>query len=602
MTSIRRHLTWLSALALALVLALPAAAQRGTDPGQPVQPAPNPRTTDVVRCERLGLALAVVSQDGTIADIIAAADAAGTTRPGATLARPVTRTILIDAPTKVGICADFSGYWGPGAAGTERVVLSLLAVNPPSTTNTPAASDSLDETKTGPATSQRSLKAALLIDKAGTYAFTGRLTVEAGATGGQAVRDAFQVPVVVEYREKPKSGAIEGTVLDADGRPIEGARVHYSSLGTSNPGRPRVVLPVEPPVLLGVDSADASVTDANAALLAADQDQGGRAAKDPTTALTDKDGKYHLDAPAGRYVVNAEAKGFKTQWYNGKDNAREADPVDVTAGNTTAGIDFHLAAGSTAPRATAAPRPTQAPRETGSIRGRVTSSQGVALEGIVVSAVMSATLGIPGAPRPLGSDVVAADQDPRTPGQSSNAGFVARTNADGMYELKVPVGKWLVAARADVGYAPQWYDGKATAKEATPVEVAKDAATENINFALTKLPSATVSGIVSKDGAPLKGVTVSAVQRGADGKAIRSSNAAGLAGYRLSAATLEDGSYSLILPPAANWAVSATMRATSSRAGGATLWFDAKQTLEEADLLDLADGATRSGVSFAFAP
>jgi hypothetical protein len=57
-------------------------------------------------------------------------------------------------------------------------------------------------------------------------------------------------------------------------------------------------------------------------------------------AVTDQTGQYHVDAlPTGTYQVEFSATGYVTQWYNAKPDQASADPVSVTQGATTSGIN-----------------------------------------------------------------------------------------------------------------------------------------------------------------------------------------------------------------------------------------------------------------------
>jgi hypothetical protein len=552
----RLHAVVVTAMAVLLVavLAWPVAAQ---DPRVPKEPNPG----QPERCANAGLGLAVLSQDGAIADILPAADLKS--RAGSSPTRGI--TLVIEAPAMIGACADFQGYWGGGAAGNATAQLALHEA-PLSNVGTSLASDSLDETKTGPATLSKRLKALTKVEAPGTYQYVATYRVQVTPDGGQAVSEEVRVPFAVVFYVKPKPGAIEGTVYGSDGNPLAGARVSAQSNQPLERKPPLVGLPVERPVLLGAGMVPAEGPPAMI----------GTGAGDRGGAVTGPDGKYRLEVGPGEYRVTAQAAGHKPQWYDGKDNAREADLVAVVSEQTVSGIDFHLVAGGEAPKP---PRDPAPPKDTGVIAGKVTDEAGAPLAGMTVMAMAPAGI------TPLGR--IAEDDD--RPGRNAT-----KTDANGNYELTVAVGKWTVQASGE-GYMPEWYDGQADPKNATVLEVAKDSRTENINFSLAKMPLATVSGHVAHaDGSLVRGAVVKAMPRTADGKP---GDTRVPAGYRPSAAVKEDGSYELLLPPG-DWVVVAKGPALTSSTPPPMVWWNQKATFEEADLLVLADGDRREDINF----
>jgi hypothetical protein len=59
---------------------------------------------------------------------------------------------------------------------------------------------------------------------------------------------------------------------------------------------------------------------------------------------TDSSGAYEIDSvPVGEYTVRFSRSSYITQYYNGKTTAEAADPVTVTAGETTASINAQMA-------------------------------------------------------------------------------------------------------------------------------------------------------------------------------------------------------------------------------------------------------------------
>lgn len=89
-------------------------------------------------------------------------------------------------------------------------------------------------------------------------------------------------------------------------------------------------------------------------------------------AVTDASGNYTLTGlPSGTYFVQAFADGYGTQWFRNKPTF--GDPVSVTSGAVTGGIDFALVAGA------------------GRITGQVTDEFGVGLADLSVTIQSAAT-------------------------------------------------------------------------------------------------------------------------------------------------------------------------------------------------------------------
>ena len=210
---------------------------------------------------------------------------------------------------------------------------------------------------------------------------------------------------------------------------------------------------------------------------------------DPPQLLVDTatagNGAYTLtNVPTGSVDVRFNASGLcpggvaanlVMQWYNHQRTEATANPVAVSSGATTAGINAAMAAG-------------------GSVTGHVTKLvDGTDLSGICVAAL------VPG----VDEELVASTS----------------TLADGTYVLSgVPAGDVHVEFFSSgfcpggvaSNYVTQWYNGALTADHANLVHVTTGATNTGIDAALSGAGS--VSGLVTAatGGAPLAGICVSA--------------------------------------------------------------------------------------------
>lgn len=193
---------------------------------------------------------------------------------------------------------------------------------------------------------------------------------------------------------------------------------------------------------------------------------------------TDAHGAFSIDVPPGSYIVRAHAAGYLPQYFDGAQDAQDAEVFDTDPAQLViANIDFNLGKG-------------------GSIRGLVTdAATGDPLENAVVAAFEG--------------------NNTRPPG---NAGqFAARTDAHGAYVIEgLPDGDYLVTANLK-GYITQFYDGQDNPSTATPVTVSGAATIDDIDFALDERqpdPVFTFSGSVHAGTAPVAGATVSVISKG----------------------------------------------------------------------------------------
>ncbi|MEA2355513.1 MAG: hypothetical protein QOD61_1642, partial [Solirubrobacteraceae bacterium] len=357
----------------------------------------------------------------------------------------------------------------------------------------------------------------------GTYAFTGLATAsyEVGFSSG-----ASGANVLPEfYNHKP-------TLATADPVPVTD--------GNTTPGIDAALAPGGQITGTVRDAAGAPIPGASVTLY--DRDRGF-----VTNTTAAGDGTYSLTGLAtGTYYVGfVDTTGAHVaRYYNGRVDQAAADPVTVTAPQTTPGIDGALPTG-------------------GQITGTVTDTAGTPLQGVVVNLYGSNG-------RPLAfSTTTAAD------------GTYALTGLEtGTYEVE------FVDAR-DTGtpLVGQFYNGKPTIETADPVSVTVGATTPNINAQLG--PGGNIAGTVSDtSGSPLAGVEADLYGQNGNFIASTTTDAAGTYSFL----DLAPGSYKV---------------GFVSGASGPNLapqFFNGKSTLAAADPVPVNPGATTSGIDARLGP
>ena len=268
---------------------------------------------------------------------------------------------------------------------------------------------------------------------------------------------------------------------------------------------------------------------------------------DSQCAKTNSNGEYTVSGLAtGSYKVYFSAPdvlNYLAQYYNGKASYSEAEAVSVTTGNTTSGIDAAIVTG-------------------GQIMGKVTAAATkVTLAGIQVCA------------------------DPKSGGN----GECASTNSSGEYVIAgLITSEYTVSFDPVVGtnYIFQYYNGKESSAEATPVTVAAGSTTPGINAAMAA--GGQIAGRVtdaSSKGA-LDGIEV--CPRTTDGEYMGqcvTSNSAG----EYTIVGLTTGEYKVEFYP-------------NGGANYVTQYYDAESSVSEATVVSVTAGSTTPGINAEMRP
>ncbi|MCP3890375.1 MAG: hypothetical protein GY702_16120 [Desulfobulbaceae bacterium] len=184
--------------------------------------------------------------------------------------------------------------------------------------------------------------------------------------------------------------------------------------------------------------------------------------------FTDTNGDYTItDLSPADYKIEFKADaGYVSEYYNNQSTLSNANPIAVTAGFATPGIDGSL-------------------KRAGSISGRVTDGN-VGIAGVFVK--VYDTLG---------------NQFFHTPD-------IVETDINGDYTVTgLPVGSHKVEFSAgEVGYVSEWYNNTTNFSSSNSVTVAALADTPNINAVLERVPLGSISGRVTEGNTGITGVDV----------------------------------------------------------------------------------------------
>jgi YD repeat-containing protein len=262
---------------------------------------------------------------------------------------------------------------------------------------------------------------------------------------------------------------------------------------------------------------------------------------------TNASGEYAVSgAPTGQYTVEFASPreshlNYETQYYNDKESRAEAEPVSVTVGIATGGIDAAMQKG-------------------GQITGTVTNaSTKAALNGITVCVYEI----------------------------SVEFARCTTTNAGGEYTVSaLSTGQYRVdfSSRSG-GYATQYYNGKASYSEAQPVAVTTGVTIESIDAALQ--PAGKVTGTVTSASTKAALSWIEVCARQGKGESITSCTI-----------TNAEGRYTLSRMPVGEYTIQFT---SSSEAplNYVTQYYNDKSSLAEAELLLVTAGGTTPAIDAA---
>jgi Carboxypeptidase regulatory-like domain len=260
---------------------------------------------------------------------------------------------------------------------------------------------------------------------------------------------------------------------------------------------------------------------------------------------TDSNGDYSIGGLPARdlrmHFRDCQSGPYAEEWYAGQTNPDSATPVVLAEGETRTGIDAQLDRGI-------------------AVSGTVTDADGNPISGISVN-------------------VNPVDQGSNAWAQTDSAGHYT-TNA-------LPPGDYRVQFQ-DSGSSPQWaseyWDGQSSQRTAKTLTLSNADLPVRTNVNATLARAATVSGTVTgPDGAPLKGMCVSAVVDTPDGP-----DGVG------NASTGPDGTYVMGGLPATD--VRVVFQDCSNRGPYVTQWWHNQPSFDSAATLTLESGATRNGI------
>ncbi|MDZ7362583.1 MAG: carboxypeptidase regulatory-like domain-containing protein [candidate division KSB1 bacterium] len=265
----------------------------------------------------------------------------------------------------------------------------------------------------------------------------------------------------------------------------------------------------------------------------------------PFVTKTDENGNYKFDGVrAGKYFVQASARGYLPEFWKEAANLKDAKPVEVPESGDIKDINFTL-------------------------------MQGGAISGSVLSAADQKPLG--------GAAVHVFLKDSRVPMARGESG------RDGKYRIEgLPSGEYIVFATAE-GFQGLYYKDAPQREDATPVKVEAPKETGEINFQLKKFEprGGTIAGVVvsEADKNPIPHAFVLVIAMSAPSAVPNAPHFA---------ITDEFGKYKIPVPAGKYAALAAAPRFIAE-------YFDNAKTLREAKIFGVENGAVVE-INFALTP
>ncbi len=342
-----------------------------------------------------------------------------------------------------------------------------------------------------------------------------------------------------------------------------------------------------------------------------------------TATSTQADGSYALTVSPGTYKVSFQATGLQSQYYNNKSSLASADPVTVTSGQHTTGIDAALIGGGTITGTITdasthlpvagvsvsayAPGDQYGTGTTTDANGRYTIS-GLHAGSFYVTAygfnyaqttypsmvsvtVGQTTSGIDIAIQPAGT-IRGVLRDASGPvanvyvtayNSAGNQSYSVPTDPSGAYSFSLPPGTYRIgfATFGSSAYLPSYWHDKSTLASADPISVVVGQTVDNVDATLK--PGGTIRGRVTGSGGGLAGISVTVYD--------------GTGSYFASASTASDGSYSVGGLRTGSYRVS-----FGATAGYQSEWYSGKDSLVNATPVAVTEGATTTGIDAALKP
>ena len=277
------------------------------------------------------------------------------------------------------------------------------------------------------------------------------------------------------------------------------------------------------------------------------------------SAITDSSGNYTVSGlAAGTYEVEFSGGNYITQFYNGKASLSSADPVSVTEGSTSSGINAALQPG-------------------GQITGRVTDAlSSAAIQNVLVGVFDSS-----------GSFVNSACT-------ASDGTYTVSGLATGSYHVGFDAsGSFGFCGGSSQNYLPQFYNGKASLSSADPVSVTAGSTSSGINAALQ--PGGQITGKVTdaSSSAAIQNVQVDVFD--SSGNVVNS------------ACTASDGTYTVSGLATGSYHVGFDASGSFGFCGGSSQnylpqFYNGKASLSSADPVSVTAGSTSSGINAALQP